>query len=198
MAAARRQQQRRRVVTIVVVVAAVLGAALLISALGGDDVTDVATESPETSETTETTAVTPVEPMACETAAPAEADMSAKPEVVVPEGEPPAELQCTDVVVGDGEEAAVGDRIEVHYVGVSYSDGEQFDASWDGGEPITFPLLQDQLIDGWVQGIPGMKVGGRRQLVIPPALAYGDTGQGSIAPGETLVFVIDLISVEKA
>lgn len=198
MEAARRQQRKRRVIQVVAVAAAVLAAALLISAVGGDDgESDVATEAPDTSETTETTAA-PADPVECQPAEGGEVDTTSRPEVDVPEGEPPTSLTCTDLVVGDGEEAAVGDRIEVHYVGVSYSNGEPFDASWDGGKPITFPLVQGQLIDGWVQGIPGMKVGGRRQLIIPPELAYGDRAQGAIAPGETLIFVIDLLSVEKA
>ena len=113
-----------------------------------------------------------------------------KPEIEFPGGEPPTELVITDLVVGDGAEAKPGGQVEVHYVGVDFETGEQFDSSWDRGESISFPL--NGLIAGWQEGIPGMKVGGRRQLVIPPRLAYGETG-GHRLYGRTLVFVIDLI-----
>ena len=113
-----------------------------------------------------------------------------KPEIEFPGGEPPTELVITDLVVGDGAEAKPGGQVEVHYVGVDFETGEQFDSSWDRGESISFPL--NGLIAGWQEGIPGMKVGGRRQLVIPPRLAHGETG-GHRLSGRTLVFVIDLI-----
>lgn len=118
-----------------------------------------------------------------------------KPEVDFPEGEPPVTLKVTDIWEGDGKEAKSGDTVRVHYVGVSYSTGEEFDASWDHGEPLRFRLGAGQVIAGWDQGVQGMKVGGRRQLVIPPDLAYGNRGAGDvIAPGETLIFVCDLVS----
>lgn len=113
-----------------------------------------------------------------------------KPEIDFPGGEPPTELVITDLVVGDGAEARPGGNVEVHYLGVDFETGEQFDASWDRGESIEFPL--NGLIAGWQEGIPGMKVGGRRQLVIPPRLAYGETG-GHRLSGKTLIFVIDLL-----
>ena len=116
----------------------------------------------------------------------------AKPEIEFIEGPPPAELVITDLIVGDGAEAVPGGRVEVHYVGVDFETGEQFDASWDRGESITFPL--SGLIAGWQEGIPGMRVGGRRQLIIPPAMAYGESG-GHRLSGRTLVFVIDLLDV---
>ena len=119
--------------------------------------------------------------------------MSTKPEIDFIEGPTPIELVITDLIVGDGAEAVAGGRVEVHYVGVEFESGEQFDASWDRGESITFPL--NGLIAGWQEGIPGMKVGGRRQLVIPPALAYGAAGSGHRLAGQTLVFIIDLINV---
>ena len=119
--------------------------------------------------------------------------MASKPEIDFIEGPAPEELVITDIVVGDGAEAVAGGRVEVHYVGVDFETGEQFDASWDRGETITFPL--NGLIAGWQEGIPGMRVGGRRQLVIPPALAYGPAGSGHRLGGRTLVFVIDLINV---
>lgn len=115
-----------------------------------------------------------------------------KPEIDFIEGPPPTDLVITDIVVGEGAEAVPGGRVEVHYVGVDFENGEQFDASWDRGESIEFPL--NGLIAGWQEGIPGMKVGGRRQLVVPPAKAYGESG-GHRLSGRTLVFVIDLIDV---
>ncbi len=118
-----------------------------------------------------------------------------KPEIDFPGGEPPAELEITDIWEGDGPVASAGDRVTVHYVGVAHSTGEQFDASWDRGEPLSFQLGTGRVIAGWDQGLQGMKVGGRRQLIIPPGLAYGDRGAGNvIAPGETLIFVCDLVS----
>ena len=122
--------------------------------------------------------------------------MTEKPEIDFPEGPPPSELEVTDVLAGDGDEAAPGRTAVVHYVGVAYSSGEEFDASWNRGEPFAFPLGAGRVIAGWDQGVVGMKVGGRRRLVIPPELGYGDRGAGSaIAPGETLIFVVDLIDV---
>lgn len=110
----------------------------------------------------------------------------------VPDGPPPSELVITDLVVGDGSEAVPGANVEVHYVGVEYDTGEEFDSSWNRGESIEFPLRG--LIRGWQDGIPGMKVGGRRQLVIPPEQAYGPAGGGHRLSGKTLIFVIDLLA----
>jgi peptidylprolyl isomerase len=119
-----------------------------------------------------------------------------KPEVDFPGGEPPAELQIIDIKAGDGAEAKAGDMVQVHYVGVAYSTGEEFDSSYDRGDPLAFQLGAGRVIAGWDQGVQGMRVGGRRQLVIPPHLAYGDRGAGNaIAPGETLIFVCDLVGV---
>ncbi len=118
-----------------------------------------------------------------------------KPEVDFPGGEPPAELEITDVWEGNGAVAKAGDTVQVHYVGVAYSTGEEFDASWNRGDPLEFRLGVGHVIAGWDQGVQGMRVGGRRQLVIPPHLAYGERGAGrAIAPGETLIFVCDLVS----
>ncbi len=122
--------------------------------------------------------------------------MSEKPEIDAPEGPPPTELEVTDLTVGDGTEAGPGDTVKVHYVGVAYSTGEEFDASYNRGAPLDFPLGAGRVIRGWDEGVAGMKVGGRRRLVIPPHLAYGDRGAGGvIAPGETLIFVVDLVDV---
>ncbi|MER7912135.1 FKBP-type peptidyl-prolyl cis-trans isomerase [Streptomyces sp. NPDC057217] len=121
-----------------------------------------------------------------------------KPEVDFPGGEPPKDLEIKDVWEGDGEIAEAGDAVQVHYVGVAFSTGEEFDASWNRGTPLGFQLGIGQVIQGWDQGVQGMKVGGRRQLIIPAHLAYGDRGAGSaIAPGETLIFVCDLVAVAK-
>ena len=122
--------------------------------------------------------------------------MSEKPEVDFPEGPPPADLTIEDITVGDGEEAAPGRTAVVHYVGVAFSTGEEFDASWNRGDAFEFPLGGGRVIAGWDQGVAGMKVGGRRKLVIPPHLGYGDRGAGgAIKPGETLIFVVDLLAV---
>ncbi len=116
-----------------------------------------------------------------------------KPEIDFIEGDAPTELVITDLEVGDGAEATPGATVDVHYVGVDFETGEQFDASWDRGSSIQFPL--SGLIKGWQDGIPGMKVGGRRQLVCPPQFAYGPAGSGHRLGGRTLVFVIDLLGV---
>ena len=119
-----------------------------------------------------------------------------KPDVTVPESAPPTELVISDDVEGDGDEAAAGQQVTVHYVGVSWSTGEEFDASWNRMEPFRFPLGQGYVIQGWDQGVQGMMVGGRRTLHIPPELGYGAQGAvGVIAPNETLIFVVDLLEV---
>ena len=122
--------------------------------------------------------------------------MSTKPVVEIPEGAPPADLVIEDLTVGDGAEAVSGTTCTMQYVGHSWSTGKQFDASWDRGEPFTFGLGGGQVIGGWDQGVAGMKVGGRRQLTIPPHLGYGARGAGgAIGPNETLVFIVDLLAV---
>jgi peptidylprolyl isomerase len=119
-----------------------------------------------------------------------------KPEIDFPEGAPPTELEVTDLTEGDGAEAKAGQTVSVHYVGVAHSTGEEFDASYNRGAPLEFRLGVGQVISGWDTGVQGMKVGGRRRLVIPPHLGYGDRGAGgAIKPGETLIFVVDLLDV---
>ena len=122
---------------------------------------------------------------------------SGKPEVDVPVGQTPSyQLEIEDIETGDGDEAATGCIVEVHYVGVSWSDGQQFDSSWDRGDTFKFALGKGQVIAGWDQGVEGMRVGGRRRITIPPTLGYGKRGAGGvIGPDETLVFVVDLIGV---
>src|SRR3954465_12483591 len=120
-----------------------------------------------------------------------------KPEIDFPDFDPPADLVVTEITEGTGAEASAGSTVSVHYVGVAHSTGEEFDASYNRGQPLSFKLGIGQVISGWDQGVQGMKVGGRRQLVIPPHLAYGDRGGGGgIKPGETLIFVVDLVDVK--
>ena len=122
---------------------------------------------------------------------------SEKPEVTVPSDQPPSyQLELEDITVGDGDEAVAGKVVEVHYVGASYKNGRQFDASWDRGSTFKFGLGKGQVIPGWDRGVEGMRVGGRRRITIPPHLAYGKRGAGGvIGPDETLVFVVDLLGV---
>jgi len=122
-------------------------------------------------------------------------NLKVKPEVTVPDGEPPQELEVIEVVEGDGAKAKEGDEVTVQYVGVGYDSEEEFDSSWSRGEPSTFGL--NEVIPGWNQGIAGMKVGGRRELIIPASLAYGSEGRPpTIGPNEALIFVIDLLKVK--
>lgn len=135
-----------------------------------------------------------------EAAAPQEAESSkqkTKPKVTVPKGTPPESLVTEDLEEGTGATAKAGDVVTVQYVGVNYKSGKEFDASWDRGEPFTFTLGAGEVIPGWDQGVEGMKVGGRRELVIPSELGYGAAGAPpAIPPDETLVFVVDLEAVE--
>jgi len=123
-------------------------------------------------------------------------DVFSKPEVSIPDSPAPPELVSDDLVVGDGAEAAAGMQVTVDYVGVSWSTGQEFDASWNRNDTFSFGLGAGQVIQGWDQGVQGMKVGGRRRLTIPPEMGYGAHGAGGvIAPNETLVFVVDLRSI---
>ncbi|HET9499938.1 MAG TPA: FKBP-type peptidyl-prolyl cis-trans isomerase [Marmoricola sp.] len=122
--------------------------------------------------------------------------MTDKPEIDFPDSPPPSDLEITDLTEGAGAEATAGKTVSVHYVGVAHSTGEEFDASYNRGAPLDFRLGGGQVIAGWDTGVQGMKVGGRRRLVIPPHLGYGDRGAGGvIKPGETLIFVVDLLDV---
>ncbi|KDN81539.1 MULTISPECIES: FKBP-type peptidyl-prolyl cis-trans isomerase [Kitasatospora] len=119
-----------------------------------------------------------------------------KPEIDFPGGDAPTELQIRDIVVGDGAEAKAGAVVEVHYVGVTFASGEEFDASWNRGQTFRFPLGGGRVIKGWDQGVEGMRVGGRRELIIPPHLAYGNQSPSPLIPaGSTLIFVVDLLGV---
>jgi peptidylprolyl isomerase len=120
-----------------------------------------------------------------------------KPEIDMPVGPAPVDLEVTDLTVGDGPEATPGQTVLVHYVGVSHSTGEEFDASWNRGEPLAFPLGAGRVIAGWDQGVAGMKVGGKRTLTIPPDLGYGSRGApGAIPPNATLIFDVELLGVQ--
>ncbi len=119
-----------------------------------------------------------------------------KPTVTIPDTPAPTDLVKDDLEVGSGDEAVAGQSVKVHYVGVAWSDGQEFDSSWNRNDPFDFTLGAGQVIQGWDQGVAGMKVGGRRRLTIPPAMGYGSRGAGgAIKPNETLVFVVDLLGV---
>lgn len=125
-----------------------------------------------------------------------EESIKVKPKVEVPSGAPPKQLESIELIEGSGAEAKAGDNVTVQYVLVDYKSGKEIEASWDRGEPFTFTLGTGAVIAGWDQGVEGMKVGGRRELIIPPQLAYGAEGSPPIAPNSTLIFVIDLVAVE--
>ncbi len=167
-------------------------AALGLAACGGDDEDGGETAAaPTAEEQAEAPEPTPAEQRE------ALEDTSTKPEIPRPTGSPPRKLEKEDIVRGKGPAAKAGDTVTVHYVGVAFSTGEEFDASWDRGDPFVFPLGAGQVIPGWDTGVVGMKRGGRRMLTIPPEQAYGPQGtpDGSIGPNETLVFVIDLLAI---
>lgn len=142
-----------------------------------------------------TTGTSPEAPESTSPAAPAAA--GSKPKVQVPKGAPPKQLEIKDLRPGSGDQAKAGAQVTVQYVGVLFKSGKQFDASWDRGEPFSFTLGRGEVIPGWDQGVEGMKVGGRRELIIPPKLGYGSAGfPPTIPPNETLVFVVDLVGLE--
>jgi len=177
--------------------AALVLAIAIVGAACGDASQDVVEASdatePSTAVPTSTTVAQGPEPT--EPAAPVE-DLATKPVVGIPDGDPPTDLVVVDRIVGDGEEAVAGALVSVQYVGVRYSDGGQFDASWDRGQAFEFELGAGQVIAGWDRGVEGMRVGGRRELIIPAPLAYGDRSpSGEIPPGSALIFVVDLVSI---
>jgi peptidylprolyl isomerase len=165
--------------------------ALFAAACGGDDEQEAAATPEPTAEATAEPAGE-IDPSAIST------DLSEKPVVDKPEGSPPAELVTEDIVEGKGKAAKAGDVVSMQYIGNAWSTGGEFDASWNRGQPLEFPLGAGQVIPGWDQGIQGMKEGGRRLLVIPPDMAYGPQGSPPvIGPNETLVFVVDLEKVSR-
>jgi peptidylprolyl isomerase len=172
--------------------------ALVLAACGDDDSEQPAAQPATGAETSPAPAETAPE------AAPAgdseiSTNLKEKPAIPQQSGEPPAELKKEDIVKGKGATAKEGDNVSVQYVGVNYSNGQEFDASWNRGEPFEFTLGANMVIPGWDEGVAGMKEGGRRMLTIPPDKGYGPQGtpDGSIPPNETLVFVIDLEKVTK-
>jgi peptidylprolyl isomerase len=159
-------------------------------ACGSDDDDDESASAPTGEEQTQPTETSP--------SAQREAlkDTSKRPVIPRPSGSPPRRLEKEDLVRGKGPQARPGDTLTVHYAGVAFSTGEEFDASWNAGEPFRFPLGQGQVIQGWDKGLVGMRRGGRRMLTIPPELAYGTAGSPpAIGPNETLVFVVDLLAI---
>lgn len=157
----------------------------VVSVCGGDD---------EGSADAGAAGTVPAEETATSAGGGTSADLDSKPEVEVPDGPPPDELEVEDLVEGDGDAARAGDLLEVEYVGVLYDTGDEFDSSWERDEPFAFQLGAGMVIPGWDEGLEGMEVGGRRRLTIPPDLAYGEAGAPpDIGPDQTLVFVIDLV-----
>jgi peptidylprolyl isomerase len=171
LAEAKRRQRRQRLILGVVVAAIVLGLLTIVSLAGGDDEKD-------------------------EAASPTTTTTMPKPKVTVPDEPAPTELEKKDLKVGKGPAAKAGDTVDVNYVGVSYADGTEFDASWNRGQTFSFTIGQGDVIKGWDEGVPGMKVGGRRQLTIPGSLAYGDEDTGDGRPHGTLIFVVDLVAIK--
>jgi peptidylprolyl isomerase len=170
----------RAVKTLMLTIA--LCAALAVAGCGGDDETTTDADTTATSAESSESSASPE---------------GQKPTITVPDGAPPKKLEIEDLRVGSGPEAKAGDEVSVQYVGVGYDSEEEFDASWDRGEPFTFQLGAGMVIKGWDQGVEGMKVGGQRELIIPSDLAYGPTGSPPvIGPNETLIFVVDLVSVK--
>jgi len=154
-----------------------------------------ATDATEPSTAPSTSATVAQGPVPTEPAAPVE-DLATKPVVVIPDSEPPTDLVLVDRIVGDGEEAVAGALVSVQYVGVRYTDGGQFDASWDRGQAFEFELGAGRVIAGWDRGVEGMRVGGRRELIIPAPLAYGDASPSPEIPsGSALIFVVDLVAI---
>jgi peptidylprolyl isomerase len=173
---------------------ALLAAAVALAACGGDSKSD---------ETAATPTKTAAAPTATATAAPVgkvkvTGALGAKPKVSITpiNATPPAKLVIKDIAKGHGKKAKSGDTVTVHYYGALYANGSEFDASWDRGQPFSFPLGAGQVIPGWDKGVVGMKVGGRRVLTIPPELGYGPQGSGPIPPNSTLVFVVDMLKIK--
>jgi peptidylprolyl isomerase len=145
-----------------------------------------------TSTTTTSTSTTPA------VTTPTSGPLSKEPTITVPKTPAPTSLKTTDLIKGTGATAKAGDTVIVNYVGALYKGGTVFDASWNSHTTFTAPLIAGQLIQGWINGIPGMRVGGRRELVIPPALGYKSLAQAKIPANSTLIFIVDLLAVTPA
>jgi peptidylprolyl isomerase len=175
----------------VLILALVVGGG--VAACGEDDepASETAATPTATATPTETASAAGIEALVQGTAK----KTDAKPSVPAPKGDPPTELVVRDIVKGKGPKAKAGDTLTMQYVGTAWSNGQQFDASWDTGQPLPFQLGAGMVIPGWDEGMVGMQKGGRRLLVIPPDMAYGPTGSGPIGPNETLIFVVDLLNI---
>ena len=183
---------------------AMLGTAALIAGCGSSsgsssisvgNESDVSSVPHVTGEKTASTSTTPTTPTST-AKTPTSGPLASKPAVTVPSGAAPTKLVTKEIIVGTGPEAKAGDSVTVNYVGVLYKGGKEFDSSWKRNEPFTFTLGKGQVIPGWDQGVAGMKVGGRRELIIPAELAYGKNGSPpTIPPNSPLVFVVDLLGV---
>lgn len=142
------------------------------------------------------TSSAPTTPLATVSDPSATGTIGTEPTITVPPGAPPTQLESKDLIVGSGPAAKAGDKVSVQYVGVAYSSGKVFDSSWSRGQPFQFSLGEGQVIPGWDQGVVGMQVGGRRELIIPPSLAYGAQSPGAgIAANDTLIFIVDLVKI---
>lgn len=161
------------------------GGRIALAPSGGRTAPVLTTTAPASSPSSTSTVTTPKPP----------SPLSREPVIHSPGGTPPSKLVVKNLITGTGKVAAVGDTITVNYVGALYKTGKVFDSSWQRHQTFTTPLRSSSVIEGWVKGIPGMRVGGRRELIIPPSLAYGRTGNSSIPPNSTLIFVIDLLAV---
>jgi len=169
--------------------AAIIGVAALIAGCGSSSNSSSGESQASTSTASESTEAAPP-------STPTSGPLSTKPHVTVPSGPPPTHLETKEIIKGTGPEAKSGDHVTVNYVGVLYDSGKEFDASWRRNEPFSFTLGAGEVIRGWDQGIEGMRVGGRRELIIPPDLAYGPSGRPPVIPANsTLVFVVDLLGV---
>jgi peptidylprolyl isomerase len=194
-----RYRRRRRLSLVAVVLVAVLAIGGLGAALVASSDSSSNAASASTGTTGSTTTTVPLESAAGKPCVAFDDTLPpGAPEVPIPLGPPPTELVSQDLVVGSGSPVAVSDKITVNYIGVSCSTGKIFDSTWTRGQPTTLQLQDAGLIQGWVDGIPGMQPGGQRLLVIPPDLGYGATGRGTIAPDETLVFVVELTAAAPA
>jgi peptidylprolyl isomerase len=177
---------------------ALTAVALVAAGCGGKSKSSSSTSNSTSSAASSTATATSASKPGHVPPAPGEKKLGSKPKIGKPTGNPPSSLQKRDIVKGNGKQAKAGQKVSVQYVGIAWSTAKQFDASWDRGQPFKFQLGAGQVIPGWDEGLVGMRVGGRRQLIIPPDMAYGAQGQPpAIGPNETLVFDIDLLKVGK-